>query len=53
MLAEVLRKPDFGENWVHTRGSVLQWVFSHDVYHCGDLNAVLGSAGLPQIDLWN
>ncbi len=53
MLTEVLRKPDFGENRVHTRGSVPQRVFSHDVYHCGDLNEMRGSAGLPQIDLWN
>ena len=31
MLDEVLRRPEWDESWVHTRGSVLQRVFSHDV----------------------
>ncbi len=53
MLAEVLRREDFGADWVHSRGSVLQRVFSHDIYHCAEVNEVLGSAGLPQIDLWD
>jgi hypothetical protein len=37
---------------VHTRGSVIQRVFSHDVYHCADVNQSLGMHGLPQINLW-
>lgn len=53
MLDEELRREDFGEDWVHTRGSVLQRVFSHDIYHCGQLSQTLGTAGLPQIDLWD
>jgi DinB family protein len=52
-LAEVIRRPEWDESWVHTRGSVIQRVFSHDVYHCADLNQALGIAGLPQIDLWD
>ena len=52
MLDEVIRRPDYGDDWVHTRGAVLQRVFSHDVYHCAELNETLGSAGLPQVDLW-
>jgi hypothetical protein len=32
--AEVMHREDFGEDWVHTRGSVIQRVFSHDVWHC-------------------
>ena len=51
-LAEELRRPDWDETWVHTRGAVIQRVFSHDVYHCAELNEALGSAGLAQIDLW-
>jgi hypothetical protein len=31
---------------------VIQRVFSHDVYHCAELNETLSAAGLPQIDLW-
>lgn len=53
MLADVLRREDYGEDWVHTRGSVIQRVFTHDVYHCGELSQTLGIAGLPQIDLWD
>jgi DinB superfamily len=52
-LAEELRRPEWDDSWVHTRGSVIQRVFSHDVYHCADVNGVLGAAGLPQIDLWD
>jgi uncharacterized damage-inducible protein DinB len=53
MLDEEIRREDYGPDWVHTRGSVIQRVFSHDVYHIADLNEALGMAGLPQIDLWD
>ena len=52
MLEEELRRDDYGPDWVHTRGSVLQRVFAHDVYHCAELNETLGNEGLPQIDRW-
>jgi hypothetical protein len=38
---------------VHTRGWVIQRVFSHDVWHTVEVNESLGNAGLPQIDLWD
>jgi uncharacterized damage-inducible protein DinB len=53
MLGEELRRPEWDGSWVHTRGAVIQRVFSHDVYHCAELNETLGIAGLPQIDLWD
>lgn len=53
MLDEVLSREDFGHDWVHTRGSVIQRVFSHDVHHSAELSEALGRAGLPQIDLWD
>ena len=53
MLDEEIRRT-FGEDeWVHTRGSVIQRVFAHDVWHCAELNEALARAGLPQIDLWD
>ncbi len=52
MLAEELRRPEWDASWVHTRGSVIQRVFSHDIYHIAQLNDALGNAGLPQVDLW-
>jgi uncharacterized damage-inducible protein DinB len=53
MLDETLRRPEWDDSWVHTRGAVIQRVFSHDVYHCAELNETLGRAGLSQIDLWD
>jgi len=53
MLEEEIRRPDYGPDWVHLRGSVLQRVFSHDVWHCAELNESLSRAGLPLIDLWD
>ena len=53
MLDEELRRVEWGKGWVHTRGSVIQRVFSHDVHHSAELNEALGIGGLPQIDLWD
>jgi hypothetical protein len=53
MLAEEIRHADWGADWVHSRGAVIQRVFSHDIYHSAELNEALGIAGLPQIDLWD
>jgi hypothetical protein len=52
MLDEVISHPEWGEDRRHTRGWLLQRAFSHDVYHCAELNETLSAAGLPQIDLW-
>ena len=52
MLKEEIRRRWGTEERVHLRGWVLQRVFSHDVYHCAELNETLSIAGLPQIDLW-
>ena len=53
MLEQEIRRPDYGPDWVHTRGSVIQRVFAHDIYHSAELNESLGKAGLPLIDLWD
>lgn len=52
MLADEVERTYAGTRQVHTRGSILQRMFSHDAYHCGELSQTLGIAGLPQIDLW-
>ena len=51
-LDEELRRPEWDASWVHTRGWVIQRVFSHDIYHTAELNDALSRAGLPQVDLW-
>jgi uncharacterized damage-inducible protein DinB len=52
-LGDVLRRPEWDGSWVHTRGAVIQRVFSHDVWHTAELNETLGRAGLAQVDLWD
>jgi uncharacterized damage-inducible protein DinB len=51
-LDEVLSRREWGDDWVHTRGAVLQRIFSHDAWHAADVSAALATAGLPQVDLW-
>jgi len=41
-----------GHRQVHSRSSILQRLFTHDAYHCGELSQTLGIERLPQIDLW-
>ena len=53
MLGEEIRHPEWGGSWVHTRGAVIQRVFSHDVSHITELNETLGVHGLPQVALWD
>ncbi len=53
ILGEEIRRTFGDEEWVHTRASVIQRVFAHDVYHIAELNETLGIAGLSQIDLWD
>jgi uncharacterized damage-inducible protein DinB len=52
MLADPIERTYGGVRQVHHRGSILQRLFSHDAYHCGELSQTLGIHGLPQIDLW-
>jgi uncharacterized damage-inducible protein DinB len=53
MLGGEIRRTLGAEELVYTRGSVIQRVFSHDIYHCAELNETLGIAGLPQVDIWD
>ncbi len=52
MLADNIHRDYFGQPQVHTRGSILQRLLSHEAYHCGELSQTHGIHGLPQIDLW-
>jgi uncharacterized damage-inducible protein DinB len=53
MLDEEICRPEWDASWAHTRGSVIQRVFSHDVWHTAEVNEALGNEGLRQIDLWD
>jgi uncharacterized damage-inducible protein DinB len=37
---------------VHTRGSILQRLMTHEAWHAGELSQTLGIHGLAQPDLW-
>jgi uncharacterized damage-inducible protein DinB len=52
MLATEVRREYGGQVQVHSLASILQRIFSHEAYHCGELSQTLGIHGLPQIDLW-
>ncbi|HKO32541.1 MAG TPA: hypothetical protein VJY85_02235, partial [Candidatus Limnocylindria bacterium] len=52
MLATEVRREYGGTAQTHSLGSILQRMFSHEAYHCGELSQTLGIHGLPQIDLW-
>jgi uncharacterized damage-inducible protein DinB len=52
MLGDTVIREYGGNQQVHTRASILQRLFSHDAYHCGELSQTLGIHRLPQIDLW-
>jgi len=51
-LARTIERSYDGTVQVHSLGSILQRIFSHEAYHCGELSQTLGIAVLPQIDLW-
>ena len=51
-LGDTAKRTFKGVSRLHTKGAVLQRLFSHDAYHCGQLSQTLGIEGLPQIDLW-
>jgi uncharacterized damage-inducible protein DinB len=36
----------------HTRASILNRLCSHDAFHAGEISQLLGTYGLPAIDLW-
>jgi uncharacterized damage-inducible protein DinB len=52
MLSEEFERFYNERRHVHSRGSILQRLFTHDAYHCGELSQTLGINDLPQIDLW-
>jgi hypothetical protein len=47
-LDEVVRRPEWDASWVHTRGALIQRVFSHDIYHLSELGSALGTG----LDIW-
>jgi hypothetical protein len=53
MLDELVTRQFGEEKWESRRGSIIQRVFTHDVWHFSELNESLAKAGLQQINLWD
>ena len=53
LLAEPIERVYDGRRTTHTRGEILQRLFTHEAYHCGELSQTLKLNGLPQVDLWD
>jgi hypothetical protein len=52
MLEDTVERTYGDQRQVHTWGSIVQRLLTHEAYHCGELSQTLGIANLPQIDLW-
>ena len=52
MLSDIVERPRGDDVQLHTRGSIVQRLMTHEAYHCGELSQTLGIVRLPQIDLW-
>jgi uncharacterized damage-inducible protein DinB len=52
MMREEYTREIGGKTQRHTRQSVLMRMLTHDAYHSGEMSLILGSHGLPEIDLW-
>ena len=53
MLEVEFERPGATVPQLHTRRSVLMRLISHDAYHSGEISQLLGTHGLPAIDLWS
>jgi uncharacterized damage-inducible protein DinB len=53
MLADEFSREWNGRVQIHTRQSVLMRLLTHDAYHAGEISSILGTRGLPEIDLWS
>ena len=52
MLEETVRRKFGDDEWVHTRGSVIQRVFAHDITHIAEINERLEMMGVSPAALW-
>jgi uncharacterized damage-inducible protein DinB len=52
MLSDEVERVYGDQRQLHSRASILQRMFTHEAYHCGELSQTLGINDLPQIDLW-
>ena len=52
-LDEEISHPEWPGSNTYRRGSIVQRVFAHDVYHSAEINETLTAIGVSPIDLWD
>lgn len=53
MLNDEFQRERNGKIQIHSRQSVIMRLITHDAYHAGEISQILGTHGLPEIDLWS
>ena len=51
-LGETIDRSDWGSEWSHSRGFVIDRVHSHDLWHAAEASEILTSFGMPPIEPW-
>lgn len=51
-LGESIDRTDWGSEWCHSHGFVIDRVHSHDVWHAAEASEILTSSGMPPIEPW-
>jgi uncharacterized damage-inducible protein DinB len=52
MLDDQVDRPTWQGPQRHTRGSILQRMFTHDAFHIGEVSQTLGANGIDAADIW-
>lgn len=52
-LDDEITRPEWGPDWRHTRGFVVERVFAHDVWHAAEASEILTTLGQDVIDPWS
>jgi uncharacterized damage-inducible protein DinB len=52
-LDDTLTRPEWGPEWRHSRGFVVERVHAHDVWHAAEANEILTAIGREPVDPWN
>jgi uncharacterized damage-inducible protein DinB len=52
-LDEQIVHADWGPEWRHTRGFVIERVYAHDNWHAAEVNEILTRLDLDPVDPWN
>lgn len=52
-LDEAIDHSDWGPDWVHNRGFVIERIHAHDLWHAAEASEILTPRGLAHIEPWS